>query len=338
MSLPHDARLGHLLAERDVLIADGATGTNLFARGLETGDAPELWNVDHPDRVLDHHRCMVEAEADIILTNSFGGTRNRLKLHQAHDRVTELNLAAARLARQIADAADHPVLVSGSMGPTGEIMVPVGELTHEEATAAFGEQAAALAEGGADMIWIETMSSEEEARAAIEGSESSGLPIVCTMTFDTNGRTMMGVTPEGAANFFGASQPRLAACGANCGNGFGELVAAVAGIGAACEADRVLIAKANCGLPEYVDGEIRYSGTPEIMRTYARLARDAGARIIGGCCGSTPEHVAAMADELRGYVPGERPDLAVIESVLGLNRVAPPPDAEGRKRRSRRRT
>lgn len=334
--LPHARRAAALLAERAYLVADGATGTNLFARGLETGDAPELWNTDHPDRIRDHHRCMVEAGADILLTNSFGGTRHRLKLHNSAARATELNRAAARLARETADAAGRPVLVAGSMGPTGEIMEPVGELRHDDAVDAFREQALALADGGADLLWIETMSSVEEAGAAIEGAEATGLPIVCTMTFDTNGRTMMGLTPEAAAAFYG--EVPLAACGANCGNGFGELVAAVAGIAAASPEDRVIVAKANCGIPEYVDGEIRYTGTPELMKTYARLARDAGARIIGGCCGSTPAHIAALVEALAAHEPGPRPDLSAIESHLGLNRVTPKPDAGQRERRSRRRS
>lgn len=334
--LPHAARLGHLLAERSVLIADGATGTNLFALGLQTGDAPELWNVDFPERVITHHQAMVDARADIILTNSFGGTANRLKLHRVDDRVVELNRAAAMLARQAADGAGRPVLVAGSMGPTGEIMEPVGGLTQTEAVAAFAEQAKGLSEGGVDILWIETMSSIEEAAAAIEGAAATGLPIVCTMTFDTNGRTMMGITPEGAAEFCAASHPALAAFGANCGNGLGELVAAVAGIGAACEPDRVLVAKGNCGIPEFVDGEIRYTGTPELMKRYARTVHDAGARIIGGCCGSTPEHIAALAEALADHEASERPSLEQIEAELGLSRVAPPPDG-GRKRRSRRR-
>ncbi len=336
-NLPHGERLGYLLAERDVLIADGATGTSLFARGLETGDAPELWNVDFPDHVLDHHRAMVCAGADLILTNTFGGTRHRLKLHKSQDRVAELNRAATLLARQAADASERPVLVAGSMGPTGEIMQPVGDLDPAAAAAAFGDQAMALADGGADVLWIETMSSTEEAAAAIEGASKTGLPIVCTMTFDTNGHTMMGITPEGAAEFYAASQPSLAACGANCGNGFGELVAAVASIDAAAAGSQVLVAKANCGIPEYVDGEIRYTGTPEIMKNYARLARDAGARIIGGCCGSTPDHIASLVEALRDHKRGERPTLEVIEGELGLSRVTPKPSGESRTRRSRRR-
>ena len=158
------------------------------------------------------------------------------------------------------------------------------------------------------------------------------------MTFDTNGRTMMGVTPESAGAFYASCEPGLAACGANCGNGFGELVAAVAGIAATCGDGRVLVAKANCGIPEYVDGAIRYSGTPELMKRYARLARDAGARIVGGCCGSTPAHVAAMAEALDGYRPAARPDLARIEAELGLVRPAAASAARPRVRRSRRRT
>lgn len=316
-------------------------GTNLFALGLQTGDAPELWNVDHPERLIDLHSRMVAAGADIILTNSFGGTRHRLKLHEAQDRVGELNTAAARLARQVADAAGRPVLVAGSMGPTGEIMEPIGALAADDAIDAFRDQAEALAAGGVDIIWIETMSSQEEAEAAIQGSRGTGLPIICTMTFDTNGRTMMGVTPEAAIEFYRDHEPGLAACGANCGNGFGELIAAVTGMHRAGSSnDPVLVAKGNCGIPEFVDGEIRYSGTPEVMMTYARMAADAGARIIGGCCGSTPDHVRAMVEALDGYVPGEPPSLDGIRDTLGLNRAAGVDDGErpARARRSRRRS
>ena len=334
--LPHARRTAFLLAERPYLVADGATGTNLFARGLQTGHAPELWNTEHPDRVRDLHSCMVEAGADIILTNSFGGTSHRLKLHGAKERGAELNRAAARLSRTVADACGRQVLVAGCIGPTGEIMEPVGALSRDEAVAAFREQALALAEGGADLLWIESMSSREEAGAAIEGGEAAGLPIVCTMNFDTNGRTMMGLTPEETARFYDGCLPPLAACGANCGSGLGDVVAAVASIAATCDPGRVLVAKANCGMPEYVDGEIRYTGTPELMVTYGRLARDAGARIIGGCCGSTPAHIAALVDALVDHAPGPRPDLDTIEEALGLNRVTPPRDAATRERRPRR--
>lgn len=334
-SAPVTNRFTRLLASRPWLLADGATGSNLFDVGLVSGDAPELWNFEHPDRIGNLHRSFVDAGADIILTNSFGGTRHRMKLHKSQHRVAELNANAARLAREIADAAGRPVLVAGSMGPTGEIMIPVGELDPDDAVAAFREQADALAQGGADLLWIETMSSAEEASAAVEGARNCGLPIVCTMTFDTNGRTMMGLTPEAAAAFYDSCQPPLAGCGANCGNGLGELIAAVAGIAGAASPERVLVAKGNCGVPEYVEGEIRYTGTPELMKTYARLARDAGARIIGGCCGSTPEHIAALVEALADHVPGPCPDLAGIEAALGLQRVAPKPGGP-RQRHSRR--
>src|SRR4051812_33710013 len=141
-----------------VLLADGATGTNYFRMGLDAGEAPELWNVDHPERVQELHRAFVDAGADIILTNTFGGNRHRLKLHRAEDRVFELNVRAAELAREVADAASRPVVVAGSVGPTGELFAPLGALTAVEAVEAFTEQIAALAAGGADVAWIETMS------------------------------------------------------------------------------------------------------------------------------------------------------------------------------------
>ncbi len=332
-TLPHAERFRRLLESRGVLVTDGATATNLFAAGLESGSSPELLNVDNPDGVMANHEAMVMAGADIILTNSFGGTANRLRLHGAADRVGELNREAARLARTVADRTEHDVLVAGSAGPTGDLMQPVGDLAHEDAVQAFREQALGLASGGADVIWIETMSSIEETEAAIEGATAARLPLVCTMTFDTNGRTMMGVTPEQAADHF-ATAP-LAAFGANCGNGFGELIAAVAAMNTVMAGRLPLVAKANCGIPEYVEGAVRYSGTPELMRRYARLARDAGATIVGGCCGSAPEHIVAIRESLEDYAPGPRPELADIEAELGLARVKP---GEGRRRirRSRR--
>src|ERR1700679_2707307 len=175
-------RLTSLLAERPWLLADGATGSNLFERGLRSGDAPELWNSDHPDRVAHLHRAFVEAGADIILTNSFGGTRHRLKLHKAEGRVAELNETAARLARGEADRAGRVVLVGGSIGPTGEILDPLGPLGLEAAREAFAEQAHALARGGADIIWIETMSSVEETEAAAPGARGTSLPTVATLS------------------------------------------------------------------------------------------------------------------------------------------------------------
>ena len=205
-------RLARLLAERPYLLADGATGTNFFDMGLASGDAPELWNVEHVDRVESLHRSMIAAGADIILTNTFGGSRYRLKLHKAESRVAELNELAARIARRIADdeGARHSreIVVAGDIGPTGELFEPLGPLTIAEGASAFAEQAHALAKGGADVIWIETMSSKDELAAAVQGAGETGLPIVCTLTFDTNGRTMMGLTPEAAI-----SHGRNCACG-----------------------------------------------------------------------------------------------------------------------------
>jgi 5-methyltetrahydrofolate--homocysteine methyltransferase len=308
-------RLTSLLAERDWLLADGATGSNLFDRGLQSGDAPELWNVEHPERIADLHRAFVEAGADIILTNTFGGTRHRLKLHKSENRVAELNEAAARLARGEADRVERTVLVGGSMGPTGEILEPLGPLTLEAAREAFAEQAAALAKGGADVLWIETMSSVEETEAAVAGARTTGLPVVATLSFDTNGRTMMGITPSELADLH--RRNHLAACGSNCGTGPAELVACLVNLATASEPTAILVAKANCGIPQFVNGAIRFDGTPELMAEYACLSLDAGARIIGGCCGTTPDHLRVMRLALESHVRGTSPDLATIEAKLG---------------------
>ena len=309
--------LTNLLAQRPWLLADGATGTNFFAVGLQTGDAPELWNVDQPDKVRAQMRAFVEAGSDIILTNTFGGTRNRLKLHNAEGRVAELNRAAARLAREVADAAGRPVVVAGSIGPTGDLFVPLGPLTMAEATAAFAEQATALADGGVDVLWLETMSSVEETTAAITGARATGLPVVSTLSFDTNGRTMMGVSPAQVAELVHQINPHPLAYGGNCGIGPAELLAALANLREAAEPGDILVAKSNCGVPEYVDGTIHYQGTPELMADYACAARDIGARIIGGCCGTTPEHIRAMGAALEARKPGPVPDMASIATRFG---------------------
>ena len=314
-TLPNTDRLTPLLAERPWLLADGATGSNLFDRGLQSGDAPELWNAAHPERIAQLHRAFVEAGADIILTNSFGGTRHRLKLHQAEHRVAELNSLAARIARSEADRAGRVVLVGGSIGPTGEILAPLGPLSLSAAEDAFAEQAAALAQGGADILWIETMSSVEETEAAAAGARNVGLPVVATLSFDTNGRTMMGITPAELAALH--RKHHLAACGSNCGTGPAELVACIVNLATASDPSAILVAKANCGIPQFVDGAIQFNGTPELMAEYARLALDSGARIIGGCCGTTPEHLRGMRQALEAHVRGPKPDLAAIEARLG---------------------
>ena len=332
--------LSKLLEIRPWLMADGATGTNLFAMGLEAGEPPELWNVDHPERITALYRSFIEAGSDIILTNSFGGTRARLKLHNHQDRAYELNRRAAELARAEADRAGRPVIVAGSMGPTGELLEPVGPLTHEAAADMFEEQARGLLDGGADVLWAETISSEEEMRAAAEAAARLGAPFCGTMSFDTAGRTMMGVTPPGYAGIAPMLPKAPIAFGANCGTGASDLVRTLLGLSAAAP-DAVLIAKANAGIPSYQDGAIVYSGTPELMADYALLARDSGARIIGGCCGSKPEHIAAMRRALETTPPGgRRPSLEEVEAKLGAftsaddGSAGAPAKREGRRRRS----
>lgn len=308
--------LSTLLARRDWLLADGATGTTLFNMGLEAGDAPELWNEASPERVRALYRGSVEAGSDLFLTNTFGANAARLKLHGAAARARELNRLGAELAREIADAAGRPVVVAGSMGPTGEIMAPMGSLTHAEAVEIFEEQAVGLKEGGADVAWIETMSAEEELAAAAEGAARAGLPWCGTMSFDTAGRTMMGITSARLAEAVERIDPVPLAFGANCGVGASDLLRTVLGFVAA-GTERPIIAKGNAGIPRYVDGHIHYDGTPELMAEYAVLARDAGARIIGGCCGTTPEHLRRMRAALEERPPGPRPTLEAIAAALG---------------------
>ncbi|ASJ75598.1 betaine--homocysteine S-methyltransferase [Granulosicoccus antarcticus] len=314
-------KLKTLLDDRGLLLADGATGTNLFALGLQTGDSPELWNIDHPERITSLHRSFVNAGSDIILTNSFGGTHYRLGLHKAGHRVAELNTGAARLARIAADESERTVLVAGSMGPTGEILQPNGSVSIDEARQAFAEQAEALAEGGADILWIETISSAEEIEAAVLGAAEVGLPIVYTVSIDTNGRTMMGLTPAEALRISTGLNKDITAIGSNCGVGASEVVAAICNLANAArtlDISPVLVAKANCGIPEYVNGKIVYSGTPELMADYAVLAANAGASIIGGCCGTTPAHVQAMRHAIDEWQPGsESPDVDTLTRVLG---------------------
>jgi len=318
-------KLEQLLATNEYLIADGGMGTMLMAAGLEQGDPPEMWNVLHPGRIRAVHDGYIEAGAQIILTNSFGGTCFRLKLHKLQDRAFELNKAAAELARAAADAVNHPVVVGGSIGPSGEIMEPVGALCYNEAVAGFAEQAAGLAAGGVDVLWVETMSDISEVRAAVQGCrEATDLPIVATMTFDTNGRTMMGITPVQA--FTELSAMNLTALGGNCGNGPGEIEGVVQAMYATNQT-YPLVAKSNAGIPEYVHGHLHYNGTPEVMADYAVKVRNYGARIIGACCGSTPAHIAAMRDAL---------DNAPIEHQIVATAVAATA-APGRSRTRERR-
>ncbi|MFP4275699.1 MAG: betaine--homocysteine S-methyltransferase [Paracoccaceae bacterium] len=308
--------LTRLLETRDWLLADGATGTNLFNMGLQSGDAPELWNADQPDKIRALYRGAVEAGSDLFLTNSFGGNASRLKLHAAQDRVRELNRLAAALGRDVADAADRPVVVAGSVGPTGDIMQPVGSLSHADAVEMFHEQAEGLKEGGADVLWLETISAPEEFRAAAEAFALAGMPWCGTMSFDTAGRTMMGLTSADMVTLVESLPNPPIAFGANCGVGAADLMRTVLGFVEA-GATRPVIAKGNAGIPKYHDGHIHYDGTPELMADYAVLARDAGATIIGGCCGTMPEHLRAMRAALETRPRGPKPTLDQITAALG---------------------
>jgi len=288
------ARFRALLDEGGPILADGATGTMLFAAGLQFGDPPEVWNLAHPDVVRRIQRGYLDAGSRIILTNTFGGNRLRLGLHGLQDRVDELNRTAAILARAEVDAAGGNALVAGDIGPSGEIVEPLGTLPYDEAVDVFTEQAASLVAGGVDLIWIETMSDLKEMQAAIEGVRraSPGIALIATMTFDTRGHTMMGVTPEDAVRALSAWGAD--AVGGNCGNGPDELIPVIAAMHAVAP-DVVLVAKSNAGMPELVDMQAVYRAEPAAMAHDVLQMRDAGATILGGCCGSTPDHLRAIA-------------------------------------------
>ncbi|MDE0161134.1 MAG: homocysteine S-methyltransferase family protein [Acidimicrobiaceae bacterium] len=322
------ATVGELLQAKGHVVADGAMGTQLFAVGLSAGDPPEAWNVHHAEEVRAIHRAYLRAGADLVVTNSFGGTSFRLALHGFDDRVVELNEAAARNARIEAGAeaerTGRPRLVAGSMGPTGELLEPMGNMSAAACEAAFAEQASGLAGGGADLLWIETMSDLDEVEAAVRGARSAcDLPVAATMSFDTAGRTMMGVTGSELADRLGGLG--LAAMGANCGNNVADTEAAVTAI-AAASAGTPVISKPNAGVPVWSGDSLVYDGTPEVLAAHAHRARTAGVAVIGSCCGSTPAHTAKIAAVLRGDEPP--PD---IES-------APPAAPATEDRLARRRT
>jgi methionine synthase I (cobalamin-dependent) len=327
--------LATLLAERPVLLADGATGTNLFDQGLESGMAPEIWNVEHPERIRALYRSFLDAGSDILVTNSFGGTRRRLKLHNLHTRVHELNRIACELAGEEIARTGRKVVIAGSVGPTGDLFEPLGVLTYAEAVDAFAEQIAGLKAGGADVAWIETMSAAEEISAAIDAAVQVGMPYTVTASFDTAGRTMMGLTPADFATSLTARPTRPVAMGSNCGVGAADLLVALLDVTA--NADGVpVIAKANAGIPHVHGDRVVYSGTPDLMEDYARLAMDVGARIIGGCCGNTPGHVARMRKALDTHNRGQdRPTMEEIVERMGP--LVSPPTSKTRDRSDSRR-
>ena len=287
-----------MIAAPGVILADGAMGTMLFEAGLQFGDSPERWNVDHPERIQAVHQAYLQAGSRILLTNTFGGNRWRLSLHKLEGRARELVEAGARNTRAAVEAAGGRALVAGDIGPSGSLLAPLGELDEDDAVAGFAEQAEALLEGGVDVIWIETMSDLGEVAAAVRGvrKASSEVPILTTMTFDTRGFTMMGVSPEKAVQAL--AQLGAAAIGGNCGNGPEEILGVIEKMRATAP-QTLLIAKANAGLPTLVEGRAVYAATPESMADYALAAVERGARIVGACCGSTPTHLRAMADGMK---------------------------------------
>ena len=319
--------LAELLGEKGHLVLDGAMGTQLFEAGLVAGDAPESWNLDRPDDITAIHRAYVAAGSDIILTNSFGGTSFRLKLHGLDDRVREVNAAAARNARAAADEADRQVLVAGSMGPTGELVEPLGHLTPAEVEDGFAAQAEGLVEGGVDILWLETLSALNVLEAGVRGVRKvTDLPIVATMSYDTAGRTMMGVTGTAQGEMIAALG--LDAAGANCGATIPDTEAAVALIHAAGGGIPV-VSKANAGIPVWHGAELHYDGTPDVLAAHAVRVRDAGASLIGACCGSGPEHIEMIARVLSGELPV--PD---VEAPVHISTSKPAPQRERRRRRS----
>jgi len=289
-------KIAELLGDHRPIVGDGAIGTMLQAAGLMPGASPELWNVEKAEAMRVVHMAYADAGARLLTTNTFGGTRPRLALHHLEDRVHELNEAGARLAREVADRSG--LLVLGSMGPTGELMEPLGTMTHDEARELFAEQAAALVAGGADILLEETLSDLGEARAAVDGCRQAApeVPVAVTMTFDVKRHTMMGVSPQLALDEISAMGVELV--GANCGSGPAEIEDVMTIMSAHRPDGVLLLAQSNAGLPELVDGEFRYGGTPEVMAGYAVKMRDLGVDVIGSCCGSTPAHTAAMRARL----------------------------------------
>lgn len=320
------------------LLADGATGTNFMGMGLGPGEPPELWNIDAPEKVRTLHQQFVDAGADIILTNTFGCNRFRLKLHGAEDRAFEIAKRAAEIACEVADAAPRPVVVAGSVGPTGELIEPLGSMTEDEAAAAFTEEIQGLAAGGATVAWIETKSAAQEMRAAARAAIALEMPYTVTASFDTAGRTMMGLRPPELVDVFAELPVAPLAVGANCGVGASDLLLAIQQM----QRDGLtIIAKSNCGIPQFRGTEIEYSGNPELMGEYATLALDSGAHIVGGCCGTSPAHLAQMRRKIDAHEAGETPHLERIVEAVGplTNPVAAgASDDAPRARRRRRRS
>ena len=280
--------------EKGILVSDGAMGTMLQGKGLTDGGAPELWNVENPTAIEEVLEEYAAAGANLITTNTFGGTRGRLQMHGLEDRLFELNKAGAEIARKVADR--HPgCFVMGDVGPSGELMEPMGTMTIDEAQALFADQIKALVAGGVDAILIETMSDLQEVEAAVKAAKEVApeLPVIVTFSFDTNMRTMMGVKPEVAVKTLAAEGVRI--IGANCGRGVDEMRVIAKELTGARPDGVFIITQSNAGLPKLVGDEFIYDGTPEEMAKYAKDMKDLGVNVIGSCCGSSPVHTKAMA-------------------------------------------
>ena len=314
-----------LLDSAPVLLADGATGTNFMDMGLEPGFPPDLWNISEPQKPTDLHQMFVDAGSDIILTNTFGANAPRLKLHNAADETYAINKAGAELAGAVAEKSDRPVVVAGSVGPTGELFEPMGEMTPKAAFDFFHEQMRGLKDGGADVIWIETMSAADEIQAACEAAIALDMPYVFTASFDTAGKTMMGIAPENIGEVADPLSVKPVAYGANCGVGASDMVVSNQAMTKAAPG-AVIVGKANCGIPVVKGKHTVYTGTPQIMRDFVQMAVDSGVRIVGGCCGTAPEHIAAMREAVDAYAPQTPPSLDDIVSKIGP--LMAPPSSE----------
>ena len=288
------------LSKETLILLDGAMGTMLFQSGLTSGDSPEEWNIKNPEVVQKIHRSYLEAGSDLLTTNSFGGSRFRLQLHGLDKNVHEINLLAAQNAKIVSEEFDRPTLLAGSIGPSGELLSPFGTLTSKEASEGFAEQGKALVDGGVDLLLFETFSALEEVEAGINGIRAvSDIPIAVTMSFDTAGRTMMGISGKEMAEKLCALD--IVAVGANCGANLQDTHAALLEIKSSA-GDTPLISRANAGIPQWKGDALHYDGPPEAMASFAMNSYESGASLIGGCCGTTPEHLSIMNRTLRNAV------------------------------------
>jgi len=291
-------RLRALLGEDAPVLLDGGLGTLLQEYGLADGGSGELWNVERPEVVSEIHEAYAAAGSKILTTNTFGGTRPRLAMHGLANRVHEVNRAGAELATAV--ARRYGVLVAGDLGPTGELLAPLGTMDQAAARDLFEEQLAGLRDGGIDVVLAETMSDLGEVLAAVEAARTvvPDTPVIATLSFDTNLRTMMGVRPEHAVEALAGAG--VEAVGANCGRGPGEMEAIAEELTRARAEDLLVVAQSNAGLPQLVGDRFVYDASPDDLADHARALRDLGVDLVGACCGSTPAHIAAMSRALAG--------------------------------------